>query len=134
VYEYVGYHSWHPTHCIYVSVSYLHVCDRSRGARICGTTGASTSWVRWLWARPRQALVHLTIILELFYNSCILFMILRCALGYRSWIGTLVALRYFSIYPCDPITRDRSLAMARCDVGYGRWPSGWKTMWRPYVL
>jgi hypothetical protein len=28
-------------------------------------------------------------------------------------MDTLVALRYFLIYPCDPTTRDRSLAMAR---------------------
>jgi hypothetical protein len=49
-----------------------------------------------------------------FYSSFILLMILGFILGYMSWSGTLVALRYFSIYPCDSITRDRSLAMTKC--------------------
>jgi hypothetical protein len=44
-------------------------------------------------ARPRQAQVHLTTILEfILFSACILIMIRRCALGYRSWLDTLVAL------------------------------------------
>jgi hypothetical protein len=52
VHEHVAYHSLHPMHCIFVSVSYLHICDRSHGARTRGAAGASTP-------------VHLTIILEI---------------------------------------------------------------------
>jgi hypothetical protein len=37
--------------------------------------------------------VHLTIILEFILAFYILIMILGCALGYRSWCDTLVALR-----------------------------------------
>jgi hypothetical protein len=120
VHEHVAYHSLHLIYCIYVSVSYLHIFYRSHGARTRETTEASTSQGRWLRARPRQLPVHLTTILELFYFFYILFMILVCVLGYRSWIGTLVALRHFLIYPCDPITRDRLLAMARrrCRIRY----------------
>jgi hypothetical protein len=41
-------------------------------------------------------------------------MILDCALGYRSWIYTHVALEItFQSILVDPIDRDRSLAMAR---------------------
>jgi hypothetical protein len=43
VHEHVTYHSLHPMQCIYASISYLHVCDRSHGARMRGATGASTS-------------------------------------------------------------------------------------------
>jgi hypothetical protein len=67
VHEHVAYHSLHTMHCIYVSVSYLHICDRSRGTSTHGATGASTSRDRWLRARSRQAPVHLTIILEFIF-------------------------------------------------------------------
>jgi hypothetical protein len=43
-----------------------------------------------------QALVHLTTILEFILSYYILIMILGCALGYRSWLDTLVALRQLS--------------------------------------
>jgi hypothetical protein len=65
-------------------------CDRPRGVRTRGTARASIS--QGHRARARQAPVHLTTILE-FILSFILIMILGCALGYRSWIDTLVALR-----------------------------------------
>jgi hypothetical protein len=41
----------------------------------------------------RQAPMHLTIILEFILSYYTLIMILGCALGYRSWLDTLVALR-----------------------------------------
>jgi hypothetical protein len=40
--------------------------------------------------------VHLTTILEFLFTIFILFMIIDCALGYRSWIDTLVVLRLLS--------------------------------------
>jgi hypothetical protein len=40
--------------------------------------------------------VHLTIILEFILSCYILIMIIGCALGYRSWLDTLVALRQLS--------------------------------------
>jgi hypothetical protein len=43
--------------------------------------------------------MHQTTVLEFVYLY-ILIMIFGCALGYRSWIDTLVALDYFPIYPC----------------------------------
>jgi hypothetical protein len=43
----------------------------------------------------RQAPMHLTTVLEFCYLY-ILIMILACALGYNSWIDTLVALRLLS--------------------------------------
>jgi hypothetical protein len=85
VHEHVVYHFLHPMHCIYVGISYLHICDRSRGARTRGASGASTSRGRLLRARPRQALVHLTTTLEfIFVILYPLFMILGCALSARS--------------------------------------------------
>jgi hypothetical protein len=57
--------------------------------------------------RSRQASVHLTTILEFVYLY-ILIMILDCALGCRSWIDTLVALRLFS---------DLSLLILWLDIG-----------------
>jgi hypothetical protein len=49
----------------------------------------------------------------LFINF-ILFLNLDCALGCRSWIGTLVAVRLLSdLFLVDPMARDRSLGMAR---------------------
>jgi hypothetical protein len=75
---------------------YGHLCDRSRGARTRGTSGASISRDRWLRARPRQAPMHLNEILEFFYSSSILIVFLGCALGDRSWINTLVALWHLS--------------------------------------
>jgi hypothetical protein len=60
--------------------------------------------------------VHLTTILEFILSYYILIMILGCALDYRSWLDTLVALQQLS---------DLWLGI---DVGYGRWLSGQKTM------
>jgi hypothetical protein len=58
--------------------------------------------------------MHLTTVLE-FLFTFILFMILDCALGCRSWIGTLVAFELLSsLSLLNPIARDRSFAMARC--------------------
>jgi hypothetical protein len=62
--KHASYHSLHPMHCIGVHDSYVHPCDRSHGARTQGTSGVSTSRDRWLRARPRQAPVNLTEILE----------------------------------------------------------------------
>jgi hypothetical protein len=42
MHEHVAYRSLHPMHYIYISVSYLHICDRSLGAKTRGTTEAST--------------------------------------------------------------------------------------------
>jgi hypothetical protein len=52
--------------------------------------------------------VHLTTILEFILSYYILIMILGCALDYRSWLDTLVALQQLS---------DLWLGI---DVGYGR--------------
>jgi hypothetical protein len=59
--------------------------------------------------------VHLATILEFILASYILIMILECALGYRSWLDTLVTLRQLSdLSFMTPVTRDRSLTIARC--------------------
>jgi hypothetical protein len=97
---YASYHSLHPMHCIGIHSSYVHLRDRSRGAWTRGTSGASTSRDRWLRARARQALVHLTKILKFFYSSSILIMFLGACLrppaslagsgeklGTNPWIG-----------------------------------------------
>jgi hypothetical protein len=114
VHNYAAYYPLHHIYYIYVSVSYLHIYDRSRGARTRGTIGASISQGRWLRAKPRQAPMHLTKILEFILSHLYpLFMILGCALSSSSWIDTLLHYSNFPIYPCYPITRDSPLAMAR---------------------
>jgi hypothetical protein len=57
--------------------------------------------------------MHLTTIFEFVYKF-ILNMILGCALGYRSWIDTLVALSQLSDLSLRALARDRLLAMVRC--------------------
>jgi hypothetical protein len=81
-----------------------------------------------LW--PRHAPVHLIIVLE--FDLSLPFI-------YDSWLCIrLIGVELmpscikvtFRFILDVPVARDRSLAMA---VGYGRWLSGRKTTWRPYV-
>jgi hypothetical protein len=79
--------------------SCLCIYARSRRAKIRNSSGVSAKGVWWSTSAKcehtniafgsRQSPVHLTIILE-FYLNLILFMILGCALGHRSWIDALV--------------------------------------------
>jgi hypothetical protein len=62
-------------------------------------------------------------------------MILDCALGCRSWIDTLVVLRYLSDLSLLALWLEvgRYLWLG-VDVGLGRRPSGRKTTWQPRFL
>jgi hypothetical protein len=112
----------HALHILILTHIYAYT-GRSRGVEIENSSGASAKGVRWSTSTKcedtniafgsRQAPVHITNILELYFSLCFNYNSWMCIrLWELDWCPSCIKVTFRSIL-VNPIARDRSLAMAR---------------------